>query len=172
MGVRQHSRSLVPWKLSGKGSWFVSVFGAYTFWYGIQPPKLFIMKLSTMLVPLLTALTVSARIYNPTVPLNFTIGNDGPQAAATLGYSSQHTALFVSNFDKSVAFYRDILGMRTVFEIKWDTYKISYLTYSGGGGDEAVHETGAQLFGKQTKLKGGFELQWYKVRAPMPGSSV
>ncbi len=90
-------------------------------------------------------------LLNPSGPPNTTIGDDTQQPPVTVGYSLNHVAIFVEDFEGTVGWYRDVLGLRTILRSEWDIYKIAHIGYPSN--DTSTNNQASFL-----------EILWYKVR--------
>lgn len=95
-----------------------------------------------------------------------TIGTDGPQDPATLGYTHSHQGLLVTDLNVTAKFYGDVLGMRKIFtyEIS-DEYSFMYMGYTHGGKNGTGFQTGEEMFTEQRNIEGMIEFIWTKVHA-------
>lgn len=94
----------------------------------------------------------------------FIIGNDGPAPAATLGFATNHIGLVTTRLAQMKDFYREVLGMRLLFDAHiTPEYTVTYLGYSQGGRNGTGFQSGAELAAAKNNLWGLLELQQFNV---------
>ncbi|KAA8912976.1 Glyoxalase/Bleomycin resistance protein/Dihydroxybiphenyl dioxygenase [Sphaerosporella brunnea] len=81
------------------------------------------------------------------------MGSDAPQPAETNGYRLNHLMLRIKNPEKSLRFYKEGFGLRTVFVFNTGLWTIYYL-----GHPDLPEETGGDMFKTLGARKGLLEL--------------
>jgi len=91
-------------------------------------------------------------------------GTDLPQPPQTVGWKLNHICFRIRDPEATTHFYRDILGMRTIFTVDCGSFSILYFGYPEQVG---VHETGTQML----KARHGREglLEFIHVHVPHSG---
>jgi lactoylglutathione lyase len=104
------------------------------------------------------------------------IGTDPEQPKATVGWKLNHICFRIRDPEATTRFYRDILGMRTIFTVDAGSFSILYFGYPEVVGE---HETGQEMIERRHNREGLIEFIHLKVRTPLPhpctllfGSSV
>jgi lactoylglutathione lyase len=69
-------------------------------------------------------------------------GTDPPQPPQTVGWKLNHICFRIRDPEATTHFYRDILGMRSIFTVDCGSFTILYFGYPEQVG---VHETGVQM---------------------------
>jgi lactoylglutathione lyase len=103
----------------------------------------------------------------------FTIGNDGPAPAATLGFAINHIGLVTKNLTGMKHFYGNILGMRLLFDAHvTPEFTVTYLGFAQGGRNGTGYQTGAELLRDKNNLSGLIELVQFNVSDDNPQAST
>lgn len=94
----------------------------------------------------------------------FTIGNDGPAPAATLGYAINHIGLVTKNLTGMKHFYGHIMGMRLLFDAHvTPEFTVTYMGFAQGGRNGTGYQTGPELLRDKNNLAGLIELVQFNV---------
>ena len=91
-------------------------------------------------------------------------GTDKPQPSQTVGWKLNHICFRIADPERTTHFYRDILGMRTVFTVDCGSFTILYFGYPEV---EGVHETGEEMLRKRHDREGLIEFIHIHVTAPL-----
>jgi lactoylglutathione lyase len=134
------------------------------------------MKLFSIILPTLVASSSSAfacsghsQLSERDSPQNnnsstlFSVGTDPPQPPATLGYMLNHFALVISDVERTVHFYRDVHGLRTVLNYDMPEFTFIYLGYPDGGKNGTGYQTGQEMQNEQKNREGLIEFLHYNV---------
>ena len=84
--------------------------------------------------------------------------NDGDQPAETVGYNLNHTCIRVKDLEVSLKFYRDLLGMRSIFYVDSKSFVVYYLGYPKRG----TQQTGEEILADRLQRSGLLELIYFK----------
>jgi hypothetical protein len=96
-----------------------------------------------------------ANIMAPPIP-----GTDAPQPKETIGWKLNHICFRIQDPEATTRFYRDLLGMRTLFTVDAGSFSILYFGYPEVVGE---HETGEELMRKRHNREGLIEFIHQKV---------
>ncbi|KAJ3047969.1 hypothetical protein HK097_011000 [Rhizophlyctis rosea] len=87
-------------------------------------------------------------------------GTDTPQPLPTHSFRLNHVCIRVHDMETSLKFYRDTLGMRTIFTLNSDSYNMIYLGYpERGPNGNGREETGAEMLKGRLRRTGLLELK-------------
>jgi Glyoxalase/Bleomycin resistance protein/Dioxygenase superfamily len=81
-------------------------------------------------------------------------GTDSAQPNSTVGWKLNHACFRIRDPEATTHFYRDVLGMRTIFTADCGSFTILYFGYPEIDG---VHETGAEMLKKRHNREGLIE---------------
>ncbi|BFZ55946.1 hypothetical protein PYCC9005_002987 [Savitreella phatthalungensis] len=84
--------------------------------------------------------------------------NDGDQPAETIGYNLNHTCIRVKDLEESLHFYRDLMGMRSIFYVDSNSFVVYYLGYPKRG----HQQTGQEILNERLQKSGLLELIYVK----------
>lgn len=84
--------------------------------------------------------------------------NDGDQPKETIGYNLNHTCIRVKDLEASLKFYRDLLGMRSIFYVDSNSFVVYYLGYPKRG----TQQTGEEILAERLQKSGLLELIYFK----------
>jgi len=90
-------------------------------------------------------------------------GSDGPADTATHGFTLNHVCLHIRSKPETITFYRDILGMRTIFTVDCGSFEILYFQYPP---DPAAPETGEEMSRLRHHREGLLEFMYIKQEIP------
>ncbi|KAL4936941.1 hypothetical protein BDV06DRAFT_232915 [Aspergillus oleicola] len=125
------------------------------------------MLISKFLLGLSCAVSwATACAPDPSNPLDglFEIGEDGPAPPETLGYFINHVGLLTTKLEPLKHFYRDILGMRLIFDVHLtEEFTITYLGHAQGGRNGTGFQTGEELNRDKNNLAGLLEIVTFNV---------
>ncbi|KAJ3029859.1 Lactoylglutathione lyase [Rhizophlyctis rosea] len=85
-------------------------------------------------------------------------GTDAPQPPPTYSFKLNHVCVRVKDMETSLKFYRDCLGMRTVFTLNSDSYNMIYLGYPERE-EDGKEETGEEMLKNRLRRTGLLELK-------------
>lgn len=84
--------------------------------------------------------------------------NDGDQPSETIGYNLNHTCIRVKDLEASLKFYRDLLGMRSIFYVDSKSFVVYYLGYPKRG----TQQSGEEILADRLQRSGLLELIYFK----------
>ena len=84
--------------------------------------------------------------------------NDGDQPPETIGYNLNHTCIRVKDLEVSLKFYRDLLGMRSIFYVDSKSFIVYYLGYPKRG----TQQSGEEILADRLQRSGLLELIYFK----------
>jgi catechol 2,3-dioxygenase-like lactoylglutathione lyase family enzyme len=90
------------------------------------------------------------------------VGTDPEQPKSTVGWKLNHICFRIQDPVATTYFYRDILGMRTLFTADCGSFTILYFGYPEVDGE---HETGEELSRKRHGREGLIEFIYVHVRS-------
>src|SRR3954451_10096699 len=90
-------------------------------------------------------------------------GTDKQQPPQTVGWKLNHICFRIRDPERTTHFYRDILGMRTVFTVDCGSFSILYFGYPEVVGE---HETGKEMLRKRHNREGLIEFIHIHVNSP------
>ena len=89
-------------------------------------------------------------------------GSDDPADYATTGYVLNHFALNVKNMTRSLEWYRDVLGLRLIFNFRaTEKLSIAYMAHSHGGKNGTGYQTVSEMNRLKNNMEGLLELIHY-----------
>lgn len=92
-------------------------------------------------------------------------GTDPKQPKETVGWKLNHICFRIRDPVATTRFYRDILGMRTIFTVNCGSFTILYFGYPEVVGE---HETGKEMLQRRHNREGLIE--FIHVHVPTPQS--
>lgn len=90
-------------------------------------------------------------------------GTDKQQPPQTVGWKLNHICFRIRDPERTIHFYRDILGMRTVFTVDYGSFSILYFGYPEVVGQ---HETGKEMLRNRHNREGLIEFIHIHVSSP------
>src|SRR5271163_716579 len=106
-------------------------------------------------------------ILVPRIPTSLTTamappipGTDAEQPSQTVGWKLNHICFRIRDPVATTRFYRDILGMRTIFTVDAGSFSILYFGYPEVVGE---HETGQEMIERRHNREGLIEFIHLKV---------
>jgi len=87
-------------------------------------------------------------------------GTDAPQPKQTVGWKLNHICFRIRDPEATTRFYRDVLGMRTIFTVDAGSFSILYFGYPEVVGE---HETGEEMLRRRHNREGLIEFIHIKV---------
>jgi len=88
------------------------------------------------------------------------LGTDASQPKQTVGWKLNHICFRIQDPEATTRFYRDILGMRTIFTVDAGSFSILYFGYPEVVGE---HETGEEMMRRRHNREGLIEFIHIKV---------
>ncbi|SPO03250.1 uncharacterized protein DNG_05932 [Cephalotrichum gorgonifer] len=100
---------------------------------------------------------------------DYTWGVDEHPPAATLGFNINHFSLLVGDWEASMHFYTEVIGMREMFTYHGNEFfSVTYLGYPSGGRNGTGYQTPLELFRNKNNMQGLIELVYLAPNVTEP----
>lgn len=91
-----------------------------------------------------------------------------PKPPYTLGYTISHFSLVISDPSATIAFYRDVLGLRTVLNYDLPGFTFPYFGYPAGGKNGTGYQLKEEMLKEQNNREGLLKFIHSNISSPIP----